>query len=93
MFIKKPDGKLRLCVDYRALNAVTAKNRCPLHLIPELLDRLHRAKVFTKIDLRNAYHQLRVKEGDEYKTAFRCRYGHFEYQVCPFGPTNAPAAF
>ena len=79
MFIKKPDGKLRLCVDYRALNAVTVKNRCPLPLIPELLDRLHRTKVFTKIDLRNAYHQLRVKEGDEYKTAFRCRYGHFEY--------------
>ena len=58
-----------------------------------MLDRLHSAKVFTKIDLRNASHQLRVKEGDEYKTAFRCRYGHFEYQVCPFGPTDAPVAF
>ena len=69
------------------------KNRCPLPLIPELLDRLNSATIFTKIDLRNAYHQLRIKEGDEYKTAFRCRYGHYEYQVCPFGPTNAPAAF
>ena len=58
-----------------------------------MLDRLHTAKVFTKIDLRNAYHQVRVKEGDEWKTAFRCREGHFEYQVCPQGPTNAPAAF
>ena len=93
MFIKKPDGKLRLCVDYRQLNAVTVKNRCPLPLIPELLDRLNSATIFTKIDLRNVYHQKRVKEGDEYKTAFRCRYGHYEYQVCPFGPTNALATF
>ena len=93
MFIKKRDGKLKLCVNYRQLNAVTVKNRCPLPLIPELLDRLNSATIFTKIDLRNAYHQLRVKEGEEYKTAFRCRYGQYEYQVCPFEPTNAPAAF
>ena len=93
MFVKRPDGKLRLVVDYRGLNSVTVKNRFPLPLIPEMLDRLHTAKVFTKIDLRNAYHQVRVKEGDEWKTAFRCREGHFEYQVCPQGPTNAPAAF
>ena len=58
-----------------------------------MLDRLNPAKIFTKIDLRNAYHQVRVKEGDEWKTAFRCREGHFEYQVCPQGPTNAPAMF
>ena len=58
-----------------------------------MLDRLHHAKVFTKIDLRNAYHQVRVKEGDEWKTTFRCREGHFEYQVCPQGPTNALAMF
>ena len=93
MFVKRPDGKLRLVVDYRGLNAVTVKNRFPLPLIPEMLDRLHMAKVFTKIDLRNAYHQVRVREGDEWKTAFRCREGHFEYQVCPQGPTNAPAMF
>ena len=93
MFVKRPDGKLRLVVDYRGLNRVTIKNRYPLPLIPEMLDRLHRAKIFTKIDLRNAYHQVRVKEGDEWKTAFRCREGHFEYQVCPQGPTNAPAMF
>ena len=93
MFVKRPDGKLRLVVDYRGLNRVTVNNRFPLPLIPEMLDRLHLAKVFTKIDMRNAYHQVKVKEGDEWKTAFRCREGHFEYQVCPQGPTNAPAMF
>ena len=77
MFVKRLDGKLRLVVDYRGLNAVTVKNRFPLLLILEMLDRLHQARVFTKIDLRNAYHQVRVKEGEEWKTAFRCREGHF----------------
>ena len=85
MFVKRPDGKLRLVVDCRGLNRVTVKNRFPLPLIPEMPDRLHLAKVFTKIDLRNAFHQVRVKEGDEWKTAFRCRKGHFEYQVVPPG--------
>ena len=93
MFLKRPDGKLRLVVDYRGLNKVTVKNCFPLPLIPEMLDRLHFAKVFTKIDLRNAYHQVRVKEGDEWKTVFRCREGLYEYTVCPQGPTNAPAMF
>ena len=93
MFVKRPDGKLRLVVDYRGLNVVTMKNRFPLPRIPEMLDRLHHAEVFTKIDLRNAYHLVRVKEGDEWKTASRCREGHFEYQVCPQGPTNALAMF
>ena len=88
MFVKRPDGKLFLVVDYRGL-----KNRFPLPLIPEMLDRLHHAKIFTKLDLRNAYHQVRVRAGDEWKTAFRCREGHFEYTVCPQGPTNAPAMF
>ena len=83
MFVKRPDGKLRLVVDFRGLNKVTVKNRYPLPLIPKMLDRLHKVKIFTKIDLRNAYHQVRVKEGDEWKTTFRCREGHFEYQVCP----------
>ena len=93
MFVPRPDGKLRLVVDYRGLNRVTVKNRFPLPLIPEMLDRLHLAKVFTKIDLRNAYRQVRVREGDEWKTAFRCREGHYEYLVRPQGATNAPAMF
>ena len=78
MFVQRPDGKLRLVVDFKGLNKVTVKNRYPLPLIPEMLDRLHKARIFTKIDLRNAYHQVRVKEGDEWKIAFRCREGHFE---------------
>ena len=93
MFMAKPNGKLRLVVDYQGLNKITVKNRYPLPLILKMLDRLHKAKVFTKIDLRNAYHQVRVKEGDEWKTTFRCKKGHFEYQVCPQGPTNAPVMF
>ena len=83
MFVKRPHGKLRVVVDYRGINAITIKNRFPLPLIPEMLDRLNTAKVFTKIDLRNAYHQVRVTGEDVWKTAFRCREGHFECQVCP----------
>lgn len=93
LFVKKKDGSLRLCVDYRALNKVTVKNRYPIPLISELLDRLGEAKIFTKIDLRGAYNLVRIKPGDEWKTAFRTRYGHFEYLVMPFGLTNAPAVF
>ena len=93
LFVKKKDGSLRLCVDYRGLNNVTIKNRHPLPLIEESLDRLGRAKIFTSLDLREAYHRLRIRAGDEWKTAFRTRYGHFEYTVVPFGLTNAPAAF
>ena len=93
MFVKRPDGKLRLVIEYRGLNAVTIKNKFPLPLIPEMLYRLHNAKIYTKIDFRNAYHQVRVREENVWKTAFRCREGHFEYQVCPQGPTNAPATF
>ena len=81
MFVLRFDGKLRLVVDSRGLNRVTVKNRFPLPLIIEMLDRLHLAKVFTKIDLRNAYHQVRVNEGDEWKTAFGCREGHYECEV------------
>ena len=93
LFVKKKDGGLRLCVDYRALNNITIKNRYPLPLIPEALDRLRKARIFTKMDLRGAYNLVRIKDGDEWKTAFRTRYGHFECRVMPFGLTNAPAAF
>ena len=93
LFVKKKDGSLRLCVDYRGLNKVTIKNRYPLPLINELLDRLSSASIFTKLDIRNAYHRVRIAAGDEWKTAFRTRYGHFEYLVMPFGLTNAPASF
>ena len=80
-------------MDYRGLNTLTIKNRYPLPLIGESLDRLGRAKRFTHLDLTNAYHRMRIREGDEWKTAFRTRYGHFEYQVMPFGLSNAPASF
>ena len=93
LFVKKKDGSLRLCVDYRGLNKITTKNRYPLPLINELLDRLATAKFYTKLDIRNAYHRIRIAEGEEWKTAFRTRYGLFEYLVMPFGLTNAPASF
>ena len=93
LFVPKKDGTLRLCVDYRGLNAITVKNRCPLPLIGETLDRLARARFFTKLDLKDAYYRIAIRRGDEWKTAFRTRYGHFEYLVMPFGLTNAPATF
>ena len=86
LFAPKKDGSLRLCVDYRKLNDITIKNRYPLPNIGELQDRLGRAKIFTKLDLRGAYNLIRMKEGEEWKTAFRTRYGHYEYLVMPFGP-------
>ena len=93
IFVPKKDGSLRLCVDYRGLNSITAKNRYPLPLVSEILDRLSSAKIYTKLDLRDAYHRIRIKEGKEWMTAFRTRYGHFEYTVMPFGLANAPATF
>ena len=93
LFVKKRDGSLRLCVDYRGLNAVSIKNKYPIPLISEILDRLQKARIFTKLDLRGAYNLIRIKEGDEWKTAFRTRYGSYEYRVMPFGLANAPATF
>lgn len=92
-FVKKKDGSLRPVVDYRNLNKITIPNRCPLPLISETLDRLHTAKIFTKLDMRGAYNLLRIAKGHEWKTAFRTRYGHFQYRVMPFGLCNAPASF
>lgn len=93
LFVPKGDGGLRLCVDYRGLNEITHKNRYPLPLIAESLDRLAGAAVYTQLDLMDAYHRIRIRRGDEWKTAFRTRYGLFEYRVMPFGLTNAPATF
>jgi transposase InsO family protein len=93
LFVPKKDGGLRLCVDYRALNKVTRKNRLALPLITEILDRLTGAVYLSKVDLKDAYYRIPVAEKDRWKTAFRTRYGHFEYMVMPMGLTNAPATF
>ena len=84
MFVKKKDGSLRLCVDYRALNEVTKKDRYPLPLIGEALDRLHMAKYFTELDIKEEYHNVRIKKGDEWKTTFTSKYRTYEYLVMPF---------
>lgn len=92
-FVGKKDGSLRPCIDYRGLNDITVKNKYPLPLMDSAFAPLHGSTIFTKLDLRNAYHLVRVREGDQWKTAFNTPLGHFEYEVMPFGLTNAPAVF
>ena len=92
-FVEKKDKTLRPCIDYTGLNDITVKNKYPLPLLDSAFTPLHDAVIFSKLDLRNAYHLVRIREGDEWKTAFNTHLGHFEYLVMPFGLTNAPAVF
>jgi len=93
LFVVKPDGSLRLCIENRNLNKLTILNKYRLPLMDELRDRVAGAKVFTKLDLKAGYHLIRMRKGDEHKTAFRTRYGQYKYKVMPFGLVNSPAKF
>jgi len=91
--VPKPDRTLRLCVDYRGLKNITIKNKYLLSLMSELRSRLGKATIFTKLDLKNGYYLIRMAEGEEWKTAFKSRYGLYEYTMMPFGLCNAPSTF
>jgi hypothetical protein len=93
LFILKKDRNLRLYINYRSLNKITIKNRHPLPLIREILNRLNGAAIYTKLDLKKAYYKIRIKKEDEWKTAFKTRCGHFEYKIMPFDFANTPATF
>jgi hypothetical protein len=93
LLVRKPGGGIRFCIDYRGLNELTVKDRYPLPLIRETLRNMSRARWFTKLDVIAAFHKIRVQPGDEYKTAFRTRYGLYEWNVMPFGLIGAPATF
>jgi hypothetical protein len=93
LFVKKKDGTLRLCIDFKHLNKVTIKNKYPFPRIDDLFDQLKSVRIFSNIDLRSGYHQVRIKEDDINKTTFRTRYGHYEFIVVSFGLSNAPTVF
>ena len=93
LFVKKPEGGLRFYIDYRKLNSITIKNRYPLPLIREILDRLYHTKVYSKIDIITTFNRIRITEGEEWKTAFRTRYSLYKYLVIPFGLANTPSSF
>ena len=93
LFVKKKDGTLRLCIDYLQLNKMTIKNMYPPPCINDLFDQLHRATIFSKIDLRSGYQKVKIKDKDIFKTSFKTRYRHYEFLFIPFGLTNAPTNF